>query len=322
MRLFVDRFNQLAFDLLGNYKHSRKPNTVLVYGPEGVGKTTLIKHFFFQERTLEGFIYIDALAFSKQYIYSLQNNSLNLFRKKYRNADTLIIDHIENLTGKEKNLEELLNTVKDVLQKDGQIIVVLKGDLAKLEFLGTKFSSLLLSGLVLPVKALNQAETLRFIEIYLIEKHIIMEREAQIALAGHAPNLRAVVRLISHFLAFAEDSGNALTLECFKHFWDKENLRNSLTPTSENILSAVTSLTGVSAEYIKGNKRTKKILEARQLAVYALRTLSLLTYSEIGRYINREHGSIIQAFKQGERNVIDCKEFREQYQIIKERFVK
>lgn len=62
----------------------------------------------------------------------------------------------------------------------------------------------------------------------------------------------------------------------------------------EQVIEAVSQVTGVPAEHIRGPRRLKSISIARQ-AVYVLaRELTLLGVREIGQALNRNHSTIVK----------------------------
>lgn len=77
----------------------------LLYGGAGLGKTHLsqaIGHFMRDKNKDANIIYVAAETYTNEYIHSLQHKTTERFRDKYRNADLLIVDDIQFISGKKK----------------------------------------------------------------------------------------------------------------------------------------------------------------------------------------------------------------------------
>jgi chromosomal replication initiator protein len=69
--------------------------------------------------------------------------------------------------------------------------------------------------------------------------------------------------------------------------------------TIEGIVKAVSDHFGVKPADIKGKKRTKEIVNARQIAMYISKQLTPLSLSDIGRaFGGKDHATVIYSCKQ------------------------
>jgi len=66
--------------------------------------------------------YLRAVS-TNEFIQGVQTSSLTKFRKKYRQADVLLIDDIQFLAGKERMQEEFFHTFKQPLRRHKQIVL-------------------------------------------------------------------------------------------------------------------------------------------------------------------------------------------------------
>ena len=108
---------------------ARTYNPLFVYGGVGLGKTHLM-HAIGQHAALRGasskVMYLSSEKFTNEFIDAIQNNSLVKFRKKYRQADLLLIDDIQFFSGKERSQEEFFHTFNTLF--DGHKQIVLSSD--------------------------------------------------------------------------------------------------------------------------------------------------------------------------------------------------
>jgi chromosomal replication initiator protein len=81
-------------------------NPLFVYGVSGLGKTHLlhaIGHHVLAKGKASKIVYLSSEQFTNEFIDAIQHGTLVKFRKKYRQADVLLIDDIQFFAGKERS---------------------------------------------------------------------------------------------------------------------------------------------------------------------------------------------------------------------------
>jgi chromosomal replication initiator protein len=122
----VGSFNNLAY--AASQAIIAKPgivyNPFFVYGGTGVGKTHLIQSIgnYLKKVGNKNVIYLTSEKFLVEYISSLQNDTVNTFKEKYRMYDVLIMDDIQFLSNKEKTQEELFHVFNALYDANKQIV--------------------------------------------------------------------------------------------------------------------------------------------------------------------------------------------------------
>lgn len=71
------------------------------------------------------------------------------------------------------------------------------------------------------------------------------------------------------------------------------------------IIARTTTLTRVSREDLLSRKRPQHIAAARQLAMYAMREMTSLTWVAIGKSFDRDHSTVIHAHNLIKRRVLE-----------------
>src|SRR5258708_17704676 len=100
-----------------------------MYGGVGLGKTHLmhaIGQAILAKRKPVKVVYVSSEAFTNEFIDAIQNNSLIRLRKRYRQADVLLIDDIQFLADKGRTQEEFFHTFNTLF--DGHKQIVLSSD--------------------------------------------------------------------------------------------------------------------------------------------------------------------------------------------------
>ena len=129
-RLNFDNFvtgesNQLAFSAakricenLGHY------NPLYIYGSVGLGKTHILNSIGNQLKQLQKkIIYLSAERFMYQFVKSIKNKDTYKFKDIFRNADVLILDDIQFISGKDVTQEEFFYTFNSLIENQSQVVI-------------------------------------------------------------------------------------------------------------------------------------------------------------------------------------------------------
>src|SRR5881227_1051507 len=108
---------------------ARTYNPLFIYGGVGLGKTHLMQaigQYVGMNKKGAKVMYLSSEVFINEFIDAIQHNNLVKFRKRYRQADLLLIDDIQFLGGKERSQEEFFHTFNTLF--DGHKQIVLSSD--------------------------------------------------------------------------------------------------------------------------------------------------------------------------------------------------
>ena len=108
---------------------ARTYNPLFIYGGVGLGKTHLMQaigQYVWAKKKNTKVMYLSSELFINEFIDAIQHSNLVKFRKRYRQADLLLIDDIQFLGGKERSQEEFFHTFNTLF--DGHKQIVLSSD--------------------------------------------------------------------------------------------------------------------------------------------------------------------------------------------------
>src|SRR5256714_9833599 len=108
---------------------ARTYNPLFIYGGVGLGKTHLMQaigQYLWAKKKTSKVMYLSSELFINEFIDAIQHNTLVKFRKRYRQADLILIDDIQFLAGKERSQEEFFHTFNTLF--DGHKQIVLSSD--------------------------------------------------------------------------------------------------------------------------------------------------------------------------------------------------
>ena len=281
-----------------------KYNPLFIYGGVGLGKTHLlhsIGNYIKQNNPKLNVIYVTCDKFTNDYIESLRSNKDNsnqLFRDKYRNADVLMIDDIQFIAGKKATQEEFFHTFNDLYQNNKQIVICSDRHPRDIETLEERLRSRFTSGLIQDIQQPDFETRLAILqkkaqlEGYNVDKGVldfIAEkvdsniRELEGALRGtffHA-------KLLDKPSATIEDAEETL----------KETIDlNKKKITAERIMDVVCKYYNIQKTDLVGKKKNKEIVDPRQVCIYLITELIDIPLASIGSLFGgRDHTTIIHA---------------------------
>lgn len=123
----VGKSNRLAYtaamEVVTNLGHAGNP--LFIYSGVGTGKTHLLHAISHDvlSKNHKCVLYVTSETFVSGLIEAVMKGILDEFREKYREADALMIDDIQFLSGKASSQEELIYLI-DVLKSYGKLVVL------------------------------------------------------------------------------------------------------------------------------------------------------------------------------------------------------
>ncbi|HJT82683.1 MAG TPA: chromosomal replication initiator protein DnaA [Chthoniobacterales bacterium] len=282
---------------------ARTYNPLFIYGGVGLGKTHLMQaigQFISSKKKHTKVMYLSSELFINEFIDAIQHNNLVKFRKRYRQAELLLIDDIQFLGGKERSQEEFFHTFNTLF--DGHKQIVLSSDrpaseIANLEQrLVSRFEWGLTAELQPPAIETRLAilrKKARILQINLSDE--IFEFLA----SRIKSNVRRLEGALMRVASFASLSGKELTQEVVERLLKdilQEEARNLIT--IEQIQRRVAEHFDVRLADMTSKRRPANIAFPRQVAMYLARELTKASLNEIGdAFGGRDHGTVLHACK-------------------------
>ncbi|MEO5720420.1 MAG: chromosomal replication initiator protein DnaA [Chthoniobacterales bacterium] len=301
---------------------ARTYNPLFVYGGVGLGKTHLMQaigQYVCSKKKNAKVMYLSSELFINEFIDAIQHSTLVKFRKRYRQADLLLIDDIQFLGGKERSQEEFFHTFNTLF--DGHKQIVLSSDrpaseIANLEHrLVSRFEWGLTAELQPPDVETRTA-------ILRKKAHSLQIKLADDVFDFLALRIRTNVRRLEGALmrvaSFASLSGKELTREVIEHLLKdilNEEARHAVT--IEQIQRRVAEHFDVRIADMTSKRRPANIAFPRQIAMYLARQLTKASLNEIGdAFGGRDHGTVLHACKLVKKRMIEQDNIRQTVSFI------
>ena len=277
-------------------------NPLYLYGAPGVGKTHLlyaIANHITRHFPQLNVVYVKAEQFTNELVQSILSTGTLDFKKKYREADVLLMDDIQFIAGKEATQEEFFHTFNDLYEHGKQIVITSDRSPHNMATLEDRLRGRFGAGVMVEVVP-PDAST---------RELIVRHKAGRLSLKLDDPSVRYIadklcdnVRQIEGGLrklrAFHDLSGMTLTPDNIARTIDDIRSAKADAPiTPDLVVRYVCRYYGIDAQQLKSQLRSKNIAEPRQVAMYLIRQLGKLSLPEIGQYFGRDHGTVHHAVK-------------------------
>ena len=309
----------------------RDYNPLFIYGEVGLGKTHLlhaIGNRLSANQPEKKVLYVTSETFMNEYVESIVNRtSAQGFRTKYRTTDMLLIDDIQFLQRKEGTQEEFFNTFNDLHMNSNQIVMTSDRPPGNLENLEERLRSRFEWGMVAEIDR-PQYEM----------RIAILQQKCQDQGMAHLPNevlsyiaevvttnIRELEGTLVRLMAQASILKENLSIDFARQVLGDVNspspLRQRRIPTAKGIQAVVADYFDIEETDLVSQKRTKELVQPRQIAMYLCRELTQMSYANIAQVFNRgNHTTVIHACKQIEKIMAESEDERDVIIMLLDQF--
>ena len=282
---------------------ARTYNPLFIYGGVGLGKTHLMQaigQYVCAKKKGSKVMYLSSELFINEFIDAIQNNNLVKFRKRYRQADLLLIDDIQFLGGKERSQEEFFHTFNTLFDGHKQIVLSSDRPASEIANLEHRLVSRFEWGLTAELQPPDVETRMAILRKKARTLQIRLDDSVFEFLANRIrTNVRRLEGALMRVASFASLSGKELNQEVVEHLLKdilQEEARNSVT--IEQIQRRVAEHFDVRLADMTSKRRPANIAFPRQVAMYLARELTKASLNEIGEaFGGRDHGTVLHACK-------------------------
>ena len=282
-------------------------NPLFIYGGSGLGKTHLLQaigHYILFHKSKMKVKYIKAEEFVNDVVNALakgidkanNNKKINDFKNKYRNIDVLLIDDIQLIEGKERTQLELFNTFETLHQEGKQIVFTSDRSPDKFEDIPDRLKTRFQMGLIADVQVPDIETRMAILLKLASDNGIKMPADVVEFMATvYNKNVRELEGAFNTVSAYTSINEIPITIEIVKKITGYNDKRKAIT--IDVIIETVAEFYNVTADDIKGDCRTARYANPRQVAIYLAKELTGESFPSIGNAFNRKHTTIMYAHK-------------------------
>lgn len=282
-----------------------KYNPYFIWGESGLGKTHLlkaIKNYVEQHYPSKKVVYITSEKFTNDFVNSIRSETQEEFRIRYRKIDVLLIDDVQFFANKQGIQGEVFNTWNALYDQDKQMVFSCDQPISKVKAMEERLKGRFAMGLTVDLRPPDYELKMAILESMCERNNLHITDKAMEYIATNINgNIRELQGAFRDLMAFSDIMKiNKITLETAQDRL-KDKITNNMLTSAINvnkILKTVSEHYHLTTSDMIGEKRTKSIAYARQIAMYISRKLTKLSTTQIGKQFgNREHGTVMHAVK-------------------------
>jgi chromosomal replication initiator protein len=277
-------------------------NPLFIYGGVGIGKTHLMQSI--GNHTLETdpgckVAYVPGETFTHHYVTALRETSIDEFRNNYRSVDIWLVDDVQFIANKEKTEEEFFHTFELLHQLGKQIVVCSDRPPKDLHLLDSRLQSRFESGLVTDIRPPELETRAAILERKALAEGVVFPEEILMYLASVVDShVRALEGALVKLMAYSSLLNAPLTLKLATEVVGEYFAQKAADLSPQMITKTVCDRMKVDPSQVRGKKRQRNILLARQVAMYLIRELLGRSLAEIGdEFGGKDHATVSHAQK-------------------------
>ncbi len=300
---FVEgRSNQLgrAAALQVALNPGRAYNPLLLYGGTGLGKTHLMYaagNLMRANNPGMRVLYLRSEQFFSAMMKSLQDKSMDQFKRQFQQVDALLIDDIQFFAGKNTTQEEFFHTFNALFDGKQQIILTCDRYPREVENLEPRLKSRLGWGLSVAIEPPGFETRAAILAAKATERRVNLPEDVAYLIAKRMrSNVRDLEGALNTLAARSNFMGRPITVE-----FAQETLRDLLRAQAQAI--SISNIQKTVADYYQlrmadmlSKRRTRSLARPRQVAMALAKDLTEHSLPEIGdAFGGRDHTTVLHA---------------------------
>ncbi|HEY4484885.1 MAG TPA: chromosomal replication initiator protein DnaA, partial [Nitrospiria bacterium] len=295
-------------------------NPLFLYGGVGLGKTHLLNaigNFILDKRPGTRIAFLSSEQFTNEVINSIRYDKMLEFRNKYRSVDALLVDDIQFIAGKERTEEEFFHTFNALYEAHKQIVLSSDRFPKEIPTIEERLRSRFEWGLIADLQVPDLETRIAILRKKAETEHLELPDDvAQLLAETIRGNVRELEGGLIRVGAFSSLTGQDISLDLAKKVL-RDTMQAKKITTVEDIQKAVAIRFHLKVAELKSKKRTKTIVQPRQITMYLSRELTNLSFPEIGRQFGgKDHTTVIHACRQTEKRMESDSGFKQNVEAI------
>ncbi len=279
-------------------------NPLFLYGGSGLGKTHLLHavgHYAHDLGTAHSVRYVTTEEFTNDFINSLSDRRQQAFQRRYRDVDILLIDDIQFLMDRERTQEEFFHTFNALHNANKQLVISSDRSPKQLQTLEDRLRTRFEWGLLADIQPPDLETRIAILRKKAVQDDLNIPTDAVEFIATQIHHsIRELEGALIRVTAYASLNRKPVDLglaEEVLHDIIPESGKNTEV-TVDQIMQATADYFGVQAADLKGNSRSRVLVNARQVAMYLCREMTDMSLPRIGQaFGGRDHTTVMHANK-------------------------
>lgn len=301
-------------------RRKAEPNALFLLSKAGMGKSHLsqaVGHKILTTNPKERVYYMTAEDFTNDMVHSLQNNTIDAFKRRYReNCDVLLLEEVHLLSGRTRTQTELALTLDYLFESGKKLIFSSCYAPSEIPKMSDHLLSRLSQSMMTVIEPPDYRTRLKI--IYLKAKGKGIDLPVDVAEYMSSELTENVRQIESALLGLSSRSclmGIPIDMKMAE-----DVVSNIIAQRKSITIDAITKLVckefGVSLKDIISSSRKQSIVRPRQIAIFLSRRHTNQPLQTIGKKFNRLHATVIHSINCVEKELKLRGELYQQIQII------
>lgn len=296
-------------------------NPLFVFGGVGLGKTHLVNaigNAILEREPASKVLFLSAETFTNRLIDAIARNKAAEFKNKMRKVDCLILDDVQFLARKERTQEEFFHIFNALYESGRQIILTSDKYPHELRGVEERLCSRFGWGLVADIQPPDVETRIAILERKARAERISLPFDVAAFVAERfESNIRDLEGALTRLSAWASLNRCEITVSLARQLLGEGKAGESTGPTLEQIDAGVTRHFGLRPGDLQARKRTRKIADARQVAMYVMRHCGGASLPAIGQYLGgRDHSTVVHGCQVVEQRKRSDARFRSMLETV------
>ena len=284
-------------------------NPLFIYGDSGLGKTHLlyaIAHQVMRKDENAKIVYIKGDDFTVELVNAIREGKNPEFREKYRQASLLLVDDIQFIAGKQQTQEEFFHTFNALYEAGKQIVLTSDRPPREMTLLQDRLRGRFEWGLMVDVTPPDFETRIAIIKTKAALLGVQLPDEITDYIAENVTaNVRQIEGTLNKILAYRDLLGDQVDEQAVSRaVQDMLRKSNEYIPSPSVIISYICKYFNLEEDVIRGQSRSRDIVNARQIAMYLIRRMTGLSLDVIGKeFDGRDHTTVLHSLRKTEKQM-------------------
>ena len=277
-------------------------NPLYIYGDSGLGKTHVAQaignEISLRHPELQ-VLYVAMSKFQSQFQAATIEKNIPNFIHFYQGVDVLILDDIQELSGKPGTQNAFFNIFNHLQMSGKQLVLISDKPPVELKDIEERLLTRFKWGLSAQIRIPDFQTKIKIIKAKAARLGANIPEDVINYLADNiSANIREIEGAISSLVANTSFMGKKITISLAKEILKGYISLYQKEITIEHIIDTVCSYLNIDKDRLNSAERTREVAIARQLAMYLAKQLTKIPLSAIGAAIgNRNHATVLHSCK-------------------------
>ena len=301
-------------------------NPLYIYGDSGLGKTHVAHAIGNEVRQRFPELHVLYVAMSKfqaQYQTANINHNVPAFIHYYQAVDVLILDDIQELSGKPGTQNAFFNIFNHLQMSGKQLVLISDKPPVELKDIEERLLTRFKWGLSAEIRIPDYETKVKIIRAKANQLNADIPDDVVCYLAEHiSANIREIEGAISSLVANSTFMNKRITIALAKEVLKVYVSMYQKEITIEHIIEVVCAEMNIDRERMNSSERTREVAIARQLAMFLAKKHTKQPLTNIGAAIGgRNHATVLHSCKTISNLMDTEKLFRQQVEHIEKRLL-